>query len=96
MFRREVQSLSDILKKCLRDNGLETPMLQTRLIDSWDEIVGQAVARYTGEKYIRNQTLFVKITRPALRTELGMMQTTLVSRLNQHVGAQVITKIRFY
>ena len=96
MFRREVQPFGNILKKCLRDNGLETPMLQTRLIDSWEELVGQAVARYTGEKFIRNQTLFVRINSPALRAELGMMKTNLISRLNQHVKAQIITDIRFF
>ena len=96
MFRREVLSLSDVLKKCLRDNGLEPPMLQTRLIDSWDEVAGKVVSRYTGEKFIRNQTLFVKITSPALRSELSMMRTNLTSKLNQRVGAQIITDIRFY
>ena len=96
MFRREVQSLSDILKKCLRENGLETPMLQTRLIDSWEETVGKVVASYTGEKFIRNQTLHVKITSPALRSELSMMRTELVNKLNQHVGAYIISDIRFY
>lgn len=96
MFRREVKPLNEILKKCLRDNGLETPMLQTRLIDSWGEVAGKAVARYTGEKFIKNQTLFVKISSPALRTELSMMRTSLVSSLNQRVGAYIISDIRFY
>lgn len=96
MFRQEVLSLDDILSKCLRENGLETPMLQTRLIDSWEEIAGKGVARYSGEKFIRNQTLHVKITSPALRSELSMMRTELVNRLNQHVGAHIITDIRFY
>ena len=71
-------------------------MLQTRLIDSWDEVAGKAVARYTGEKFIKNQTLFVKISSPALRTELSMMRTSLVSSLNQRVGAYIISDIRFY
>ena len=96
MFRRSVQSLDDVLGKCLRENGLETPMLQTRLIDSWEEIAGKGVARYTSEKFIRNQTLHVKITSPALRSELSMMRTELVNRLNQHVGSRIITDIRFY
>jgi predicted nucleic acid-binding Zn ribbon protein len=96
MFRRSVQSLDDVLSKCLRENGLETPMLQTRLIDSWEEIAGKGVARYTSEKFIRNQTLRVKITSPALRSELSMMRTELVNRLNQHVDAPIITDIRFY
>ncbi|MDD7318732.1 MAG: DUF721 domain-containing protein [Prevotella sp.] len=96
MFKREVLALSEVLNKTLRQNGLETPMLQCRLIDSWERVVGQTVSRYTAEKYIRNQVLFVKITNPALRADLNMMRTQLVSRLNQSVGARLIIDIRIY
>lgn len=96
MFRRKVESLADILGKTLRDNGLEMPLMQKRAVDAWDVIAGQTVARYTAEKYIRNQTLFVKITSPALRQDLSMMRTQLVKRLNDHVGSFVIAEVRIY
>lgn len=96
MFRREVQALSEVLNKTLRHNGMETPMLQTRLIGSWESVVGHNASRYTSEKFIRNQTLFVKITNPALRADLNMMRTQIVARLNQCVGTRLITDIRIY
>ena len=52
--------------------------------------------KYTGEKFIRNQTLYVKILNPALRADLSMGRSLLVRRLNEKVGAQVIVDIRFY
>lgn len=96
MFRRDVQTLSDILAQCLRHDGLETPLQQRRLIDSWGKVVGRAVERYTGEKFIRNQTLFVKIVNPALRADLSMMRERLVKNLNVEAGAKIITDIKFY
>lgn len=96
MFKRKVQTLEDILQKALRQGGLETPLLQHRLIDAWETVVGQNVNQYTGEKFIRNQTLFVKITNPALRQNLSMMRTQLVKRLNQQVGAFIISDVRLY
>jgi len=96
MFRQEVKPLTDLVKRFLRDNGLETPLRQTRVVESWDAVVGPVVARYTEEKFIRNQTLFVKIGNPALRADLGMMKTQLVNRLNQEAGAFVISDIRIY
>ena len=96
MFRREAKSISELLGKCLRDNGLETPLQQVHLVESWERIAGGAVARYTEEKFIRNQTLFVKISNPALRSDLGMMKTQLISKLNQDAGANVIVDIRFF
>lgn len=95
MFKRDVKSLSDVLNMVLRKEGLETPLLQKRLIDGWESVTGKTVARYTGEKYIRNQTLFVKISNPALRADLSMMKSQLVKRLNESVGTMLITDIRF-
>ena len=96
MFRREVKSISDLLNMYLRHEGLETPLMQRRLVDAWDTVMGPAIARYTGEKFIKNQTLFVKILNPALRQDLSMMRTRIVQKLNQAVGTQVIADVRLY
>lgn len=96
MFRKSVIRLSEILPKLLREEGLETPLLQKRLIDSWETVVGETVASYTTEKFIRNQTLFVKIQSPALRADLSMIRQKLVKKLNDKVGTMVIADIRFY
>lgn len=96
MFKRDVLSLAEVLNRCLRQNGLETPLLQKRVIDSWGIVTGSMVERYTAEKYIRNQVLYVKITSPALRADLSMMRTRLVARLNGQVGSKVITDVRVY
>ncbi len=96
MFRRKVQTLDDILQVLLREQGLETPLQQRRLIDQWETVTGSVVARYTGEKFIKNQTLFVKITNAALRQDLSMMRSQLVKRLNESVGAMVIVDVKLY
>lgn len=96
MFKKRVQTIDEILQRFLREEGLETPLLQKRLIDSWETVVGETVAQYTTEKFIKNQTLFVKITNPALRQDLGMMRSQLVKRLNETVSSLIITDIRLY
>jgi len=96
MFRRKVQPLDDVLNQFLRQGGLEAPLLQKRLLGAWDSVAGKVVARYTQEKFIRNQTLFVKLQSPALRADLSMMQSELVKKLNAAVGSMVITGVRFY
>lgn len=94
MFKRDVKKLDDILQRFLREEGLETPLLQKRLIDAWDKIVGPNVTRYTGEKYIKNQVLFVKINNPALRQDLSMMRSQLIKRLNDTVGTSIISDVK--
>ena len=96
MFKRQAKRIDEILQQFMRQEGLETPLQQKRLLDSWETVTGTMVARYTGEKYIKNQTLHVKITNPALRQDLSMMRSQLIKRLNGEVGAMVIADIRIY
>lgn len=96
MFKRDVEHIGRLVLRNLREQGLETPLLQRRLVAAWAEVAGAVASRYTLDAYIQNQTLVVRLSSPALRTELGMRRRELVRRLNSHVGAQVITDIRFH
>ena len=50
---------------------------------------------YTQDLYIKNQTLNVRLSNPALRADLSMMRPEIVKKLNEAVGSQVIAEIRF-
>ncbi len=95
MFKRKPTSLADVVAMYLRESGMETPLLQVRLLDAWDTVVGHIVAKYTVDKKIYNQTLFVRLNNPALKADLMMMKSQLVRRLNQEAGGYVIADIRF-
>ncbi len=95
MFKRNVKQIDEIILRTLRVQGLETPLLQKRLIDAWPAVAGEMVARYTQNAVIRNQTLYVHLSSPALRAELSMRRQELVQQLNAKVGSQVIADIRF-
>ena len=96
MKRKQAQPIGDIIRKFLRDEGLETPLNQHRLISSWGEVMGNGILHYTGDIFIKNQTLWVKINSSVLRQELGIGRSQIVRRLNEHVGSQVITDVKFY
>jgi len=95
MFKRDVQQLKDLILRNLREQGLETPLLQKRLIEAWPKVAGPVIARYTLNTYIYNQTLYVRLSNPALRSDLSMRRQELTHQLNEYVGEQVITDVRF-
>ena len=95
MQRRKAEPVGNIVLEILRQQGLEAPLNEYRLIQAWTTVMGPAVERFTRDVFIRNQTLYVKLSSPALRQELMMQRTTLMSRLNAAVGAQVIVNIVF-
>lgn len=87
--------MSELIMRNLRTQGLEMPLLQRRLIAAWPEVAGPAVARYTTQVVIHNQTLYVSVVNAALRADLTMNRMTYVKQLNAVVQAQVIVDIRF-
>ena len=93
MERRKSEAISDVLQRFLRQEGLETPLAQYRLIQAWPQVAGQAVANATTELYIKNQTLYARLTSAVLRSELMMQRQALAYALNQYVQAQVITDV---
>lgn len=96
MRKCNAEQVGQIVRMFMRQEGLETPYNEYRLISSWEEVMGQGIARFTGEKFIKNQTLFVKILSPVVKNELMMGRANIVKRLNEKVGSQVIADIKFY
>lgn len=95
MERRKSESIAKALLHFLRESGLETPLNEYRLIQSWGKVVGSAVAQRTVSLKIYNQVLYVKLKSPALRSEMMMQRTLLTAKLNAAVKANVITYIVF-
>ena len=95
MKRNKAEQVGDVVRMLLRQQGLEGPLNEYRLIQSWTEVLGKPIERYTRDLYIRGQTLYVRLSSSVLKNELMMQRSMLVQNLNAAVGAQVITDIRF-
>jgi len=89
MKRNDAEPIGKLIQKYLRQESLESPLNEQRLLDSWETVLGPTIM------YIRNQVLYVHLTSAALRQELMMGRELLVRNLNQKVGATVITNIIF-
>ena len=89
MKRNDAEQIGKLIQQYLRQESLESPLNEQRLLDAWPQVLGPA-ASYTSNLYIRNQTLYVHLTSAALRQELMMGRELLVRTLNQRVGATVI------
>ena len=78
MFKRDVKQFDNLLSQYLRTMGLETPLLQRRLISAWPEVMDDVVVKNTGRIFVSNQTLNVEIDNSALRAELLMRRNDIV------------------
>ena len=96
MKKKQIELIGEMIRKVMREQGLESPLNEYKLIQAWRDVLGNAIASYTTNLYIKNQILHVYLTSPALRQELMMGRERLVKSLNPYGGAQVIVNIIFH
>ena len=95
MKRNNAEQIGDVLRQFLRQQGLETPLNEYRLVDAWKDVVGPVITRYTTNPFIKNQVLYVSLSSSVIRQELMMGREMLIRNLNAQVGSQVIVNIVF-
>ena len=95
MRRNDAEQIGEMIRRFFRQNGLESPLNEYRLVQAWKDVVGPVISKYTSNLYIKNQILYVHLTSSVLRQELMMGRDILVRNLNERVGAQVIVNIIF-
>lgn len=95
MKRNNTEQIGDVLRQFLRQQGLETPLNEYRLVDAWKDVVGPVIARYTTNLFIKKQVLYVSLSSSVIRQELMMGREMLIRNLNAQVGSQVIVNIVF-
>ena len=89
------ENIRNVMMAFLREEGLETPLLEFRLIQSWPKVMGSEIMRYTGEVKIQQGVLLVKIMSASLRQNLQTQHKIIAQKLNNYVGGPIISDVHF-
>ncbi len=94
MKRKDAQTLDSVIAEWIRENDLEKPLLEHRVVEQWADILGPTIARYSRDIEVKDGTLRVRITNAALRQELFEQRFRLIQKLNEAVGGEAVKDIR--
>ena len=94
MKKQNTEPIGIVIRQFLQENGLEKPFLEHKVAEALPRLMGKMIAKYTGTLNVKNGTLYVQITSAALRQELFLARDILIKKLNDEVGAEIITDIR--
>jgi predicted nucleic acid-binding Zn ribbon protein len=95
MSKHNEQTLKEVLAEMLEAYKLRGRMDELKLMTSWGKIMGPMVQKRTLDLSIRNKVLYIRLESAALREELSYSREKLIERLNEEVGANVITQVVF-
>ena len=91
--RSQEKPLKAAIEEFLDSYHLRDKLNEAKVIAAWEKVVGEMVAKNTGNLHIRNKALFVKVGSAALRNELVFARTKIINALNREVGERVIEEI---
>jgi len=95
MRKKNTEMLRDVIRQVLKEQHLDRPLYEKRLIDAWPLVLGKNIMNYTTSLNIKNKVLFVQLSSSVLRHDLFMSREEIKNSLNKQVGVDVITEIIF-
>ncbi len=85
--------MDSLLQQFVKANRLEKGLAEYRLMKSWKDLLGITVAKKTKSLKIQNRKLFVTLHSSVVRNELSMIKESLIPKLNEAAGMDVIDDV---
>lgn len=92
----DTMSLGEMLPKVLGDalgvNAMEG-LRAIRVVETWRTVLGPTMGRYSSKERFEQGTLFAVIQLPALRQELFMNRASVIRKINEQMGVDVVKNL---
>jgi predicted nucleic acid-binding Zn ribbon protein len=91
---RDPQGIENVLKKVLGNLGWTAGMNTGRVLEEWDEIVGERLATHCRPVSFEDGVLVVSASSSAWASQLRMLTPQLITTIEEHVGAHVVSELK--
>ena len=85
--------MDSLLEQFVKANRLEKGLAEYRLMKSWKDLLGITVAKKTKSLKIQNRKLFVTLHSSVVANELSLIKESLIPKLNEAAGMDVIDDV---
>ena len=86
-------SLKDAMQQFLKNSRLKNGLQSVRIEHIWEEIMGKTISKYTDKIQIIEKTLFITTSVAPLKNELLYQKDTIIQRVNEALGEQLIKDV---
>ncbi len=83
-------SISDVLKKFIEINKLETGFDKVDVEQAWKNLMGNGVNSYTQDIILKGNTLYVSLSSSVLREELSHGKAKIIKMINEELRKEVV------
>ncbi|WP_394216709.1 DUF721 domain-containing protein [Brachybacterium vulturis] len=90
---RDPQGIENVLKKVLGNLGWNAGMSAGRVLEEWDDIVGERLATHCRPVSFDEGVLVVSASSSAWAAQLRMLTPQLITTIEERVGSHVISEL---
>ena len=85
--------VGDAISELFRQEKLDVKISQFTVKNSWQEIVGELVAKSTTDISFKDKTVFVSLQSAALKHELSFRKEEMITSINKFCGYKLVDHI---
>ena len=93
--KKDATPLGEALQDLLKSYRLEDTYQEKVLLASWPQLMGKTIADRTGNLYIKDKKLFVKITSGPVKKELQLNKSQVIALIESEVGKGIVDDVVF-
>lgn len=86
-------SIGEAINLLLQKSNWKPKVVEIRLREEWEQIVGKTIAKYTRNIYLKDKLLIIYTDVAPLKQELLVGKDALIKNINDYFGEQVIEDV---
>ncbi|MBR9860432.1 DUF721 domain-containing protein [bacterium] len=90
------KSIKDLMRGLLNSYQLGDKYDEISVVNSWEQIAGNLIARKTSKIFIKNRILHLSIDSAPLKSELLYHKLVIIEKVNTFAGKELIKDLQIH
>jgi predicted nucleic acid-binding Zn ribbon protein len=86
-------TIGQALDRMVSDFKIKGKLDETRIKQSWEQIMGKTISRHTSNVGLKNGKLYITITSASLKQNLTYELETIKNRINEELGTNAVEQV---
>lgn len=87
------KSIKQALEDAFVSMRIRQKVAETRLVSSWENVMGKTISKHTRKIFLSKGTLFIYLDNPALKNELTYARERIIELVNESAGEELVKDV---
>jgi predicted nucleic acid-binding Zn ribbon protein len=87
------KTIKQAIEEAFQSLNIKNKIDETRLITSWEKVMGKVISKHTRKLFVIKGTLFIYLDNPALKNELTYSRDKIIELVNESAGEELVKEV---